>query len=89
MREHSTELSEAYRAEGYWTDRLLTDFFESAVKRFPEKVAVVDERFGAVTYSELESIVLRLAAALRARGMTRGDKFVIAQPNWHQVSAFV
>ena len=89
MREHSTELSEAYRAEGYWTDRLRTDCFESAVNRFPEKVAGVDERSGAVTYSELESIVLRLAAALRARGMTRGDKFVIAQPNWHQVSAFV
>jgi acyl-CoA synthetase (AMP-forming)/AMP-acid ligase II len=89
MRQHSAELSEAYRAEGYWTDRLLTDFFESAVKSFPEKVAVVDERFGAVTYSELESIVLRLAAALRARGMTRGDKFVIALPNWHHVSAFL
>ena len=89
MRQHSAELSQAYRAEGYWTDRLLTDFFESAVKRFPEKVAVLDERFGAVTYSELESIVLRLAAALRARGVAKGDKFVIALPNWHHVSAFL
>ncbi len=84
-----TEQSERYRTAGYWTDRLLTDYFESAVSRFPEKVAVVDERFGALTYGQLSPVVSRLAAALQARGVAEGDKFVIALPNWHQVTVFV
>lgn len=84
-----TEQSETYRTEGYWADRLLTDYFESAVSRFPEKVAVVDDRFGGLTYGQLAPMVLRLAAALQARGVARGDKFVVALPNWHHVSVFV
>ena len=84
-----TGQSETYHAEGYWTDRLLTDYLERAVRRFPEKVAVVDERFGGLTYGQLASRMLRLAAALQARGVGRGDKFVIALPNWHHVSVFV
>ncbi|MEC9329362.1 MAG: 2,3-dihydroxybenzoate-AMP ligase, partial [Pseudomonadota bacterium] len=50
MRPHAPELAEWYRAEGYWTDRLLIDFLESAVRRFPDKTAIVDDRFGSITY---------------------------------------
>ena len=46
------EAAERYRAEGYWTDRLLRDFFADAVARFPDKVAVKDDRFGERTYAE-------------------------------------
>ena len=89
MRQTAPELSETYRAEGLWRDRLLVDYFEDAVAAFPDKTAVLDERFGGLTYLELEQTALRLAAALRARGVSKGDNFVIALPNWHQVSAFV
>lgn len=77
-----------YRSRHYWTDRLLRDFFADAVARFPEKVAVKDDRFGGLTYSELAATVARLAAALRARGIGRGDRFLIALPNWWHVPAF-
>lgn len=89
MRQTSTELSARYRAEGYWTDRRLTDFFGRATRESPEKMAVVDERFGGLTYGELAGLAARLAAALQAKGVGRGDRFVIALPNWQQVPAFL
>jgi len=81
--------AQTYREKGYWTDRLLTDYFERTVASTPAKIAVKDERFGAVTYGEMAPMVMRLAAGLQAKGIGRGDKFVVALPNWHQVPAFV
>ena len=74
------EQSDIYRARGYWTDRLLTDYLEQAVRASPEKIAVTDERFGSVSYRELASTASRLAAALQARGLKKGDRFVVALP---------
>lgn len=84
-----TNQADYYRDKGYWTDLLLTDYFEQAVTRFPEKIAVKDERFGSVSYSEMQNLVWRLAAALQAKGVKKGDCFVVALPNWHHVTAFV
>lgn len=81
--------SDDYRDKGYWTDLLLTDYFEQAVQRFPDKIAVKDERFGSVSYSEMQTLAWRLAAALQAKGVKKGDRFVVALPNWHHVTAFV
>ncbi len=84
-----TELAETYRAKGYWTDRLLTDFFEDAVRAYPHKVAVIDDRHGGQTYAELAETVSRLTGALQAEGIGPGDSFIVALPNWRHVSAFV
>ena len=89
MKQLPADLCDSYRALGYWTDRLLTDFFESAVERSPGKIAVIDERFDAITYAELATAVANLTAALQARGVGRGDKFIIALPNWQHVSIFL
>ncbi|MBT4890314.1 MAG: AMP-binding protein [Rhodospirillales bacterium] len=83
-----SDLAEMYRNEGYWTDRQLTDFFESAVAATPNKVFVKDDRFGAFTYGELSPKVLKLASALQQRGIVRGDRFVIALPNWYHAPVF-
>jgi acyl-CoA synthetase (AMP-forming)/AMP-acid ligase II len=83
------DLAAYYREKGYWTDRLLTDYLEAAVERFPDRIAVRDERFGCITYLELHALSLRLASALQTGGVRKGDRFVVALPNWHQVSAFV
>ena len=85
MRQHTAELAEQYRVKGYWTDRLLIDFFESAVNSFPDKVAIVDDRFGSITYLALQERVWRLSGALKQRGIQSGDRFVIALPNWQHV----
>jgi cyclohexanecarboxylate-CoA ligase len=79
--------TETYLKEGYWKDRLLSDYFEQAVNATPEKIAVSDERFGSVTYAEMATKVGRLAASLQARGINRGDRFIVSLPNWHQVPA--
>lgn len=89
MKPQPQELRDSYRAEGLWTDRLLTDFFESAVERSPGKIAVVDERFDPISYADLAIEVSRLAAALQANGIGRGDKFIIALPNWQHVTTFM
>jgi cyclohexanecarboxylate-CoA ligase len=89
MKEQPQELCDSYRSEGLWTDRLLTDFLEVAVDRSPDKIAVIDERFAPITYAELVEEVLRLAAALQAHGIARGDKFIIALPNWQHVTIFM
>jgi acyl-CoA synthetase (AMP-forming)/AMP-acid ligase II len=83
------ELSDRYRDQGYWPDLLLTDYFERAAARYPDKVAVKDERFGSVTYREMQTLALKLAAALQMKGVEKGDRFVVALPNWHHVTAFV
>ena len=89
MKEQPQELRDAYRAEGLWTDRLLTDYLESAVERSPDKIAIVDERFEPITYTDLAKLSSRLAAALQAEGIGRGDRFIIALPNWQHVSIFM
>ncbi|MCP4332101.1 MAG: AMP-binding protein, partial [Gammaproteobacteria bacterium] len=81
--------SEYYRKSGYWSDRLLTDFLQQAVQRSPDKLAVKDGRFGSLTYQDLAMQSWRLAAALQSLGIKKGDKFVVALPNWRQVPVFV
>ena len=89
MTEQPQELCDSYRAEGLWTDRLLTDYLETAVERSPDKIAVIDERYDPITYAELADQTYRLAAALQAQGIGRGDKFIIALPNWQHVTIFM
>ena len=89
MNQQPPKLCDSYRAQGYWTDRLLTDFLESAVERSPNKIAVVDERFDPISYANLAKEISRLAAALQAHGIGRGDKFIIALPNWQHVTIFM
>ncbi len=81
--------SENYRQSGYWSDRLLTDFLRQAEQRSPHKLAVKDARFGSLTYRDLATQSRRLAATLQKFGITKGDKFVVALPNWQQVPVFV
>jgi cyclohexanecarboxylate-CoA ligase len=89
MSEQPQDLCDSYRAEGLWTDRLLIDFLKTAVERSPDKIAVVDERFDPITYAELARQSSRIAAALQAQGVGRGDRFIIALPNWQHVTIFI
>jgi len=83
------DLSDHYRKSGYWSDKLLTDFLQQAVRQSPQKLAVKDDRFGSLNYRQLASQSWLLARALRASGIKRGDKFVVALPNWQQVPVYV
>ena len=50
--------------------------------RTPEKVAAVDHHTGRrFTYAQFDDRVSRLAAALRERGVARGDRVAVLSPN--------
>src|SRR5262245_5767880 len=56
------------------------DLFRARVLLHPSRVAVQDAR-GAYTYRELEDRSVRLAGALAARGIRRGDPIAILSEN--------
>lgn len=59
---------------------LVHDFLENSAVRTPDKIALVydDQR---LTYGEIDARANRLANALRANGVERGDRVVLFLPN--------
>ncbi len=65
------------------TDESLSDLLDSAVRRFPEHVAL--DFYGATTtYRELGDQVARAAQALADQGVRRGDRVALVIPNCPQ-----
>jgi long-chain acyl-CoA synthetase len=56
------------------------DFLENSAQRLPQKVALVCDG-QRLTYAEIDAQADRLANALRASGLKRGDRAVICLPN--------
>lgn len=73
-----------YLEKGYWTGRNLIEFFDDAVAAHPEKIAFKDDRFGAITYGDMARSVERLSGVFLSRGIAKGDRFIVALPNWQQ-----
>ena len=59
---------------------LVQDFLEHSAMRLPDKIALVCEG-KRLTYLEIDRMANRLANALRAGGVQRGDRVVIYLPN--------
>lgn len=83
--------SPAMRARGFWRDETLLHHLARAVARSPDKTAIVACRsdIGTETrlsYAEVDDLSSRLAAALRARGIGRGDVVSFQLPNWWEFS---
>ena len=77
----------AMRAQGLWLDQTIDDFLAAAVRRTPDKPALVAYRADRpqprrFSYREFADLVDRAAAALRALGVGRGDIVAIQLPNW-------
>lgn len=70
------------------TLRLVPEFLERSAERGPERVAI---RFNkrSYTYGELDLRANRLAHALRARGVTRGDRVLIQGDNQIDVAVAI
>src|SRR5690554_2610315 len=60
--------------------RLLHDSLTVSATTFPHKTAVIDGK-RHLTYSDLHDQALRLAAALQARGVRRGDRVALYMEN--------
>jgi cyclohexanecarboxylate-CoA ligase len=81
----------AMRAEGLWRDETLLHHLARAVARSPDKIAIVACRsdIGTETrlsYRQIDDLSSRLAAALRAHGIGRGDVVSFQLPNWWEFS---
>ena len=59
---------------------LVQDFLQHSADRLPDKIALVCEG-QRLTYAEIEAMANRLANALHAQGVKRGDRVAIYLPN--------
>ena len=78
-------LFDRYRAAGLWGMRTFNDLLaESAVERWPDNLFVVASptRPATLTYREMHEQGLRLAGALHALGLRKGDVLAMEMPNW-------
>ncbi|MGD9601742.1 MAG: AMP-binding protein [Gammaproteobacteria bacterium] len=79
-------------ARGLWQNRLATDYLDDALARAPDALALVDHNSmdgsrTRLTYRELAARVDRIACALAALGIGRGDVVAVQLPNWWHYSA--
>jgi cyclohexanecarboxylate-CoA ligase len=77
----------AMRAQGFWRDETLLHHLARAVARQPDKTAMIACRSDTGTetrlsYRQIDDLSSRLAAALRAKGIGRGDVVSFQLPNW-------
>ncbi|MFV8050841.1 (2,3-dihydroxybenzoyl)adenylate synthase [Mycobacterium sp. 48b] len=72
--------AEVYRQAGYWQGKALDSILREAAERWPDKPAVVDAT-GSHTFAELDALADRIGAALAARGINLGDRFLVQLPN--------
>lgn len=62
------------------TAYLVNDFLEQSAEQTPDKVALVCEG-NRLTYAEIDAMANKMAAALRDRGIKRGDRVILCLPN--------
>ncbi|HMC16978.1 MAG TPA: AMP-binding protein [Albitalea sp.] len=77
----------AMREAGFWLDRTVDEFLVEAVRRTPDKPALVAYRADRaeptrLSYRELADKVALAAGGLRALGVGAGDVVALQVPNW-------
>jgi cyclohexanecarboxylate-CoA ligase len=85
---------ERYHRLGWWRDVTGLDELLAAVRRHPDKAAVVSYRQGrslpvTITYGQLGALVDRFAGAFRSLGVRPGDVVTIQLPNSWEFPALV
>jgi len=71
-----------YRSKGCWGDATLLDFWQMAVRSFPQKTAVSDLQNDSYSYAELDEASGRLANFLKDNGIEKGDFISFQIPGW-------
>jgi 2,3-dihydroxybenzoate-AMP ligase len=77
---YSREEVDKYVAGGFWHNLTVGDLLGRNVARFPDKLALADERT-EVTWRRLQKNVDRLAIHLKRLGIAYGDFFVVQMAN--------
>ncbi|HUN50313.1 MAG TPA: cyclohexanecarboxylate-CoA ligase [Candidatus Sulfotelmatobacter sp.] len=82
----------AMKAAGHWRDRVLLEFFDAAIARRGDVLALVDHNSmtgarNALSYAELGRRVERIALGLLDLGVEAGDVVSYQLPNWWEFTA--
>lgn len=85
---YPADVAQSYRRAGYWTDQTHADILFETVARYPEKTAIISGDT-QLSYAELGTRVLQLAAGLQQQGIGRGDRVVVHLPNIPEYFYFV
>lgn len=76
---------ESMKAQGFWRDETINQFFENALQNCPDKTAIVSYRSDkerlALSYRDLASQVDRIARGLKALGVGKADVVTYQLPN--------
>ncbi|HKX67422.1 MAG TPA: AMP-binding protein [Intrasporangium sp.] len=75
------ELIARYTDDGFWVNRVITDYLDEWAERTPDKTAFIDSR-REVTYAALRAEVDRCALGLLELGIEPGDVVSFQLPNW-------
>jgi cyclohexanecarboxylate-CoA ligase len=67
---------------GHRSYKAIDQYVKLASYRNPNKAAIID-RFGSLTWREVEDLSLRLATSLQNMGVKSGDRVAVQLPNWH------
>jgi len=79
-------------ARSHWPQRMLTDYFDDAFGRHPDKAAIVGHNSmtgenAVLSYRQLHRLVGRMAGGLSALGVHKGTIVACQLPNWWQFVA--
>ena len=75
------ERKQYYYSRGYWTDKTVFDMFLQSVKKYPDKIAVVDNK-QKLSYKALYDKVMKFSTGLLKLGIKKGDFISVQLPNW-------
>jgi cyclohexanecarboxylate-CoA ligase len=83
---------EVFKGRGWWRSETVLDDLRAAAARHPGKAAIVAYRAGGgppqtLTFAELSAATERIAGALAALGVGRGDIVAVQLPNCWQYTA--
>lgn len=78
---YSEENAKEYRAKGYWTDEVFSDFWEKNAREFPDKEALVDSKGARLTWAQAKTQIDRMAFKFIELGISRDARVVIQLPN--------
>ena len=88
----SPQRSADLSARGLWLNRLFSTALDEVAARSPAAVAIVDHNSMSgsstrMSYGQLQHMSVRLACALAAQGVERGDVVAVQLPNWWHYAA--
>lgn len=83
FRPYPEELIKEYSEKRGWLNLTYGDLLNRAAARYPNKIAVIDDR-NRLSYAELKEKVDKFAIALHKLGVTQHDRLVIQLPNRYE-----